>query len=147
MKASIVYRVTAVLLLIFAAAHGFGFTQHDPKWGADILVASMQSLHFRVQGFDRTYWDFYLAGGYSTDVFVLFSAVLSWQLGGLPPETLKRLWAITWLFALCYAGITAVACAYLFIPPIIFSAVITLCLSLGAWRARRPVEAAAKYRT
>ena len=133
MKASIVYRVTAVLLLLFAAAHGFGFTQHDPSWGADTLVASMQSLHFNVQGFDRSYWDFYLAGGYSTDVFVLFSALLAWQLGGLPAETLNRLRVITWAFALCFAAVTVVAFTYLFLPPIAFSAVMTLGLALGAW--------------
>jgi len=139
MKTSIAYRVTAILLLLFAAAHGFGFTQHDPRWGADALVASMQSLHFDVQGFDRSYWDFYLAGGYSTDVFVLFSAVLAWQLGGLPAEVLGRLRVITWCFALCFAAVTGVAFTYLFIPPIAFSAVMTLCLTLGAWlSSRRP---------
>src|SRR5215469_13658520 len=99
MKASVVYRATAVLLVVFAAAHGFGFTQHDPRWGADALVASMQSLHFDVSGFSRSYWDFYLAGGYSVDVFVLFSALLAWQLGGLPPETLRQMRGITWSFA------------------------------------------------
>lgn len=133
MKASIVYRVTAILLLLFAAAHGFGFTQHDPRWGVDALVASMQAFHFDVQGFNRSYWDFYLAGGYSTDVFVLFSAVLAWQLGGLPADTLRRLRVITWAFALCFAAVTAVAVTYLFIPPIVFSAVMTLGLALGAW--------------
>jgi len=138
MKASIVYRVTAVILLLFAAAHGYGFTQHDPKWGVDALLASMQTIHFDVPGFSRSYWDFYLAGGYSTDVFILFSAVLAWLLGGLPAETLVRLRGIAWCFALCYAGVTAVACAYLFIPPIVFSAVVTLLLAAGAWLASKP---------
>ena len=133
MKASLVYRVAAVLLVLFAAAHGFGFTQHDPKWGVDALLASMQSIHINLQGFDRTYWDFYRAGGYSVDVFLLFSAALAWQLGGLPRETLRSLRGITWAFALCFAGVTAVACVFLFIPPIFFSAVVTLTLATGAW--------------
>ena len=133
MKASIVYRIAAVLLVLFAAAHGFGFTQHDPQWGVDALLASMHSMRFDVPGFSRTYWDFYLAGGYSVDVFLLFSAVLAWQLSGLPADTLKSLRCITWAFALCFAGITALACMYLFIPPIVFSAVVTLTLATGAW--------------
>ena len=41
MKASLVYRITAVLLLLFAAGHTFGFNQVDPKWGVDNVVTSM----------------------------------------------------------------------------------------------------------
>ena len=137
MKASTVYRFTAVFLVLFATAHGYGFTQHDPKWGVDALVASMQSIHFDVQGFSRTYWDFYLAGGYTGDMFILFSAVLAWMLGGMPADTLKSLRGITWAFALCFAGITALACVYLFIPPIVFSGVVTLCLIAAAWLSMR----------
>ncbi len=43
---------------------------------------------FDVQGFSRTYWDLFVAAGFSVGVFYLFAAVLAWQLGGLPAETL-----------------------------------------------------------
>ena len=54
MKASVFYRIAAVLLLLFAIGHTLGFRQSDPHWGVDALLASMRSIHFDVQGFNRT---------------------------------------------------------------------------------------------
>ena len=133
MKASLVYRVAAVLLLLFSVGHTLGFRQSDPAWGADALLGSMRSIHFDVQGFDRTYWDLFLAAGFSVGVFYLFSAILAWQLGGLPPETLARLRGVAWAFALCFAAITVVSWRYLFVVPIVFSVVITVSLISAAW--------------
>jgi hypothetical protein len=133
MKASIFFRVAAVFLLLSAAAHTLGFRQSDPQWGVDALLGSMRSIHFDVQGFNRTYWDFFVANGLAVGVFYLFSAVLAWQLGGLPAETSARLRGIAWAFALCFVAITVVGCRYLFIAPIVFSVVITACLISAAW--------------
>ena len=133
MKASIFYRVAAVCLLLFALGHTLGFRQFDPKWGVDALLGSMRSIHFDVQGFNRTYWDFFVAAGFSVGVFYLFSAILAWQLGGLPAETLAHVRGIAWAFAFCFAAITIVSCRYLFALPIAFSVVITVCLISAAW--------------
>ncbi|HXY14337.1 MAG TPA: hypothetical protein VEI26_07550 [Terriglobales bacterium] len=137
MKASIFYRVAAVLLLLFAVGHTLGFRQSDPKWGVDALLNSMQSIHFDVQGFSRSYWDLFLAAGFSVGVFYLFSAILAWQLGGLPAETLARIRGIAWAFALCFAAITLVSWKCLFVLPIVFSGVITACLITAAWLSPR----------
>ena len=64
MKASIFYRVAAVLLLLFAVGHTIGFRESDPTWGVDTLLGSMRSIHFDVQGFSRTYWDLFVAAGF-----------------------------------------------------------------------------------
>lgn len=133
MKASTLYRVAAVLLLLFAIGHTLGFRQSDPRWGVDALLGSMQSIHFDVQGFNRTYWDLFLAAGFSVGILYFFSAILAWQLGGLPPEILARMRAIAWAFSLCFAAITVVSWRYLFIVPIVFSIVITACLVFAAW--------------
>ena len=133
MKASLFYRVAAVLLLLFAVGHTLGFRQSDPQWGVDALLGSMRSIHFDVQGFRRTYWDLFVAAGLSVGVFYLFAAILAWQLGSLPAETLAHIRGIAWAFALCFAAITGVSWRYLFILPIVFSFVITACLILAAW--------------
>jgi hypothetical protein len=140
MKASVFYRIAAVLLLLLAAGHALGFRQSDPQWGVDALLGSMHSIHFNVQGFNRTYWDLFLAAGFSVGVFFLFSAILAWQLGGLPAATLALMRGIAWTFALCFAAITVVSCKYLFIVPIAFSIVITLCLTVAAWLSKRQVS-------
>jgi hypothetical protein len=139
MKAAMFYRIAAVLLLLFAVGHTLGFRQSDPQWGVDALLGSMRSIHFDVQGFNRTYWDFFVAGGYSVGVFFLFSAVLAWQLGGLPAATLALMRRTAWVFALCFAAITVVSYRYLFSVPIAFSIVITLCLIAAAWLSGKQV--------
>ncbi len=140
MKASMFYRIAAVLLLLFALGHTLGFRQSDPTWGVDALLGSMRSIHFDVQGFDRTYWDLFEAAGFSVGVFYLFAAILAWQLGGLPAATLALMRGTAWTFALCFAAITVVSWRYLFILPIAFSIVITLCLTAAAWLAVRQVS-------
>jgi hypothetical protein len=140
MKASTFYRIAAVILLLFAVGHTLGFRQSDPKWGVDVLLGSMRSIHFDVQGFNRTYWDLFLAAGFSIGVFYLFAAILAWQLGSLPAATLALMRGTTWAFALCFAAITVVSWRYLFILPIAFSIVITLCLTAAAWLSAKQVS-------
>ena len=141
MKAAIFYRIAAVLLLLFAVGHTLGFRQSDPKWGVDALLGSMRSIHFDVQGFNRTYWDLFVAAGFSVGVFYLFAAILAWQLGGLPAATLALMRGTASAFALCFAAITVVSWRYLFILPIAFSIVITLCLTAAAWLSAKQVSA------
>lgn len=133
MNASKWYRTSAVLLLLFAIGHTFGFSQSEPTWGIDALLGSMRSIHFDVQGFNRSYWEFFVGNGYGVAAFLFFSVVLAWQLGKLPMATLAQLRVATWAFALCFAAITVVSVRYLFIIPIAFSAVITICLTAAAW--------------
>ena len=140
MRASVFYRIAAVLLLLFEAGHTSGFPWSDPKWGVDL--GSMQSTHFYVMGFSRTYWDFYVGFGLFVSVFILLAAVLAWQLGGLPPESLARMRGTAWTFALCFAGITVLAWKYFFIIPIIFSIAVTSCLTAAAWLSAKQVSRA-----
>jgi hypothetical protein len=140
MKASTFYRIAAVLLFLFAIGHTLAFRQSDPAWGVDALLASMHSIHFEVQGFNRSYWDLFVAAGFSVGVFYLFAAILAWQLGGLPAETRALMRGIAWAFALCFAAITVVSWKYLFILPIAFSIVITLCLTAAAWLSAKQVS-------
>src|SRR5436305_15318969 len=125
MKSQLLYRISAALLLLFAIGHTLGFRDSDPTWKIDTLLGSMRSIHFDVQGFSRTYWDLFVAAGFSLGVFYLFAAALAWQLGGLPAETLGVMRATVWALALCFAAITIVSWTHLFIVPIAFSMVIT----------------------
>jgi hypothetical protein len=140
MKASLFYRIAAVLLVLFAAGHTLGFRQSDPAWGVDAMLGSMRSIHFDMQGFSRTYWDLFEAAGFSVGVFFLFSAILAWQLGSLPASTLATMRGTTWAFAVCFAAITVVSWRYLFIVPIVFSILVTACLTAAAWLSARQVS-------
>jgi hypothetical protein len=140
MKASLLHRIASVLLVLFAIGHTLGFRQTDPEWGVGSLIDSMRSIHFDAQGFNRTYWDFFSAFGLFFTVFLLFAAVLAWQLGGLPADTLARVRGTSWALAICFVAVTALSWRYAFTTPIVFSTVITMCLIAAAWlAAKKPI--------
>ena len=97
----------------------------------------MRTIHFDVLGLNRTYWDFFVGSGFSVSLFFLFAAILSWQLGGLSPKTLTLMPVVSWSLAILFVGITVLSCLYLFIVPIVFSALISLCLITAAWISGR----------
>src|SRR5258708_25146290 len=138
MKASIFYRIAAVLLVLFDAGHTSGFPWSDPKWGVDL--GHMRSTHFYMMGFSRTYWDFYVGFGLFISAFLLLAIVLAWQLGRLPPESLVLMRGTAWTFALCFAAITVLSWKYFFVLPIVFSSVTTVCLIAAAWRSAKPIR-------
>ena len=64
----------AVVLLLFAAGHQLGFRNVDPRWNADTTVAAMRNVRFPIQGFQRTYWEFFSGFGFFVTTLLLFSA-------------------------------------------------------------------------
>ncbi len=138
MKASLFYRVASVLLILFALGHTLGFRRVDPRWGVDSLIGALRSTHFDVQGLNRTYWDFYVGFGLFVTVLLVFVAVLSWQLGSLPKESLSVMPLVTWGLAACFVLVTFLSWKYFFVVPVTFSCIITICFILAAWIAGRP---------
>ncbi|HEY6346305.1 MAG TPA: hypothetical protein VIY49_32855 [Bryobacteraceae bacterium] len=138
MKPAIYYRIASVLLLLFAALHTFGFRQIDPQWGVESLISLMRSIHFDILGTSRTYWDFFVGFGLFFSIFLVFTAVLAWQLGGLPRRSLAAMGGTAWALVICFAAVTVVAFRYAFVVPIVFSILILLCLTAAAWLSTKP---------
>jgi hypothetical protein len=134
MRSSVFYRIASVLLVLFAVGHTLGFRRIDPGWkGVDSVVAAMQGAHFDAQGFDRTYYDFFVGFGLFVSALLLLSAAVAWQMGSLSKEGLAGMTLLRWGFALCYAVVTFLSWKFFFVIPIVFSAVITLCLVMASW--------------
>jgi hypothetical protein len=127
------YRIASVLLLLFAVLHTFGFRQVDPQWGVESLISSMRSIHFDIMGTSRTYWDFFVGFGLFFTIFLVFAAVLAWQLGGLSRDASEIMRGPAWALVICFAAVTILAFRYAFVVPIIFSIMILLCLAAAAW--------------
>jgi hypothetical protein len=138
MKASLFYRIAFVLLILFAVGHTLGFRRVDPRWGVDSLIQQLRSTHFDVQGFNRSYWDFFTGFGFFVTILLLFAAIVSWQLGSLPKESLSTISLITWGFAICFIVVTFLSYQYFFMVPVVFSGATAVCLILGALLAGRP---------
>jgi len=133
MKASLLFRIASVLLILFAIGHTLGFRRVDPRWGVDSLINQLRSTRFNVQGFSRTYWGFFTGFGLFVTILLLFAAIVSWQIGGLPRESLSALSLTTWSLAACFVIVTFLSYQYFFIVPVIFSGAIAVCLILAAW--------------
>jgi hypothetical protein len=133
MTASLLYRISSVLLVLFALGHTIGFRHVDPKWGADTVVAGMRSVSFDVQGFHRNYWDFFVGFGLFVTVFLLFAAVLAWRLGSMPADRLAAMPVERWSFAVCFAIIAFLSWRYFFIAPGVLSTLAALGLVGAAW--------------
>jgi hypothetical protein len=124
------------LLILFALGHQLDFRRSDPHWGVDSVIEAMKSVHFQADGFSRSYWDFFSGFGFFITVLLVFVAILSWQLGGLSKETLQSLTLVRWTLALSFVVITFLNWRYFFIVPLAFSALIAVCLLVGATSSR-----------
>jgi len=136
MSPSVLYRIASVLLVLFGLGHQLGFRRVDRRWGVDSAIAALKATRFQVQGMTRTYWDFFSGFGFFVTVLLFFAAVLAYQLGGLPSEALRSLGLVRWAFALSFVAITLLTWRHFFIAPLVFSALVAVCLVLAAWSAR-----------
>ena len=138
MKASVLYRIASVLLVLFAVGHTLGFRRTKPEWGVEPLITSMRQTHFVVDGFSRTYWNFYVGFGLFVSVLLLFAALVAWQLGALPAGALPLMRGTAWAVAICFAVVTFLSWRFFFIAPVVFSFAITVCLIAAALRSAKP---------
>lgn len=135
MTSRVLYRIAAVLILLFDMGHSVGCPWSDPKWAVD--TSAMRTSHFQILGFSRTYWDFYVGFGLIVSVFLLLAAILAWQLGGIPRQSVPLVRATAWALTLCFAAVTVLNCLYFFTIPIVFSGLITVCLVGATWLSTR----------
>ena len=138
MTTSLLYRIASALLVLFALGHTMGFRRIDPRWRIDSLISQLRSTRFDVQGFGRSYWDFFTGFGLFVTILLLFASIVSWQLGGLPKESLSSMRLTTWGLAVTFVIATFLSYRYFFIIPVVFSAVVAVLLILAAWVASRP---------
>lgn len=132
MKPVILYRVAAVLLVLFAAGHQMGFRGVDPAWKAEELVRGMRETPLLVEGFTRSYWGFFSGFGFFTTVFMLFSAALAWQMASVPADVRRALSPARWAFAACYVAIAMLTWTYFFVTPGVFATLIAIALILAS---------------
>lgn len=139
MTANALYRIAALLLLLFMVGHTLGFDRIDPSWGIDSPIQALKTTTFSAQGFPgRTYWGFYEGFGYFCSVLMLLAAVFAWTMGGMSPDMLRRLQFLSWSFAGAFVITVGVTWKYFFTAAIFFSAAIAACLIAAAWQAGSP---------
>jgi len=134
MKATLLYRIAAVLLIVFAAGHTFGFLKFRPETPEGRAVfESMNSVHFQIGRGSFTYGGFYLGFGLFATLYLLFSAYLAWHLGTLANKNPSAIGALGWVFCAIQIVSLVLSWMYFLPPPIILSALVAICLGWATW--------------
>jgi hypothetical protein len=137
MTAHRLLRIAAVLSLLYFLGHSAGAPwTPSPGGGSDTLVGLMRSFHFDVFGSSRSYWDFYLGFGLTLSVFQLLESVVLWLLAGLAADAPGRARPFVLAFLVANVAQLFLVVVFFFVPPIVLSAALTLCLGLAAWAAQ-----------
>ena len=142
-KATWLYRIAAVVLLLFAAGHTFGFLHFKPPTPeAEAVHNAMISVRFPVGRSQLSYEGFYVGFGLFVTAYMLFSAVLAWHLGGLARRNPKAIGALGWAFFGVELASLVLSAIYFSVVPAAFSAFVAACLGCAAWAVTFPREKA-----
>lgn len=140
MKRVTPFRVASVLLVVFCVMHTAGGMLAQKSLGAesDAVFDAMKRVHFAFNGADVTWYGFWFGFGLTASVFLLFSAVIAWQLDRVPPTEWHRVSVIAWSLFASHVLNTVLAWKYFFAGPGVFGVVITALVAVGAVMKSRP---------
>jgi hypothetical protein len=134
MKATLLYRIAAVLFILFAAGHTIGFLKFRPESQEGLAVwESMNNVHFQLGNGSFTYGGFYLGFGLFATLYLLFSAFLAWHLGSLAARNPTAIGALGWVFCATQVVSLLLSWKYFLAPPVVLSALLTISLGWAAW--------------
>lgn len=130
MKSVWLYRIAAVVFLLFATGHSFGFlTFKAPTAEGRAVLESMNAVHFTVGGTSFSYGGFYRGFGLFVTLYLLFSAFLAWHLGGLVRSAPHAIGALGWVFAIVQLLSFGLSWTYFAAAPATLSGAVAICLA------------------
>src|SRR5215469_16636595 len=122
MKATLLFRIAAVLLLLFATGHTIGFLSFTPPTPEGVAVRdAMNNVHFQVRNHSYSYGNFYRGFGLSATAYLLFAAFLAWHLGRVAASHPQAIGSLAWVFCLLQLASAALSWIYFSPPPVISS--------------------------
>jgi len=132
MKATILFRITAVLFLLFAAGHTFGFLSFKPPTQeAQAVLESMNNVHFSAEGKIFSYGGWYRGFGLSATAGMIFEAFLAWYLGSMAKRGSREVKTIGWALFIWQLPGLVLAWIYFGIEPMILSALVTVMIGVA----------------
>lgn len=136
MKATLLFRIAAVMFVLFAIGHTFGFLTFKPATEQGLAVRdAMNNVHFEAQGRIYSYGGFYRGFGLSATASMLFEAFLAWYLGSMAKRGSREVKAIGWAFFIQQLSGLVLSWLYFGVPPMILSAVVTALIGVATWQA------------
>ena len=135
---SVLYRIAAILLFLFACGHTAGFLSFKPSTSEGMAVlTAMNSVAFDFAGDSRTYGGFYIGFGLTVTAYLLFSAFIAWHLGRLAASQSGGISPLAWALVAVQLLSLALSVKYFFLVPVVFSALVIACLVWATLRLRR----------
>jgi len=135
MAARLWLRISALVASLFALGHTLGGRKYWSPQGETPVLQQMRDVHFAVMGVNRSYFDFYMAFGYSLSVSMFMQAILLWQLSGLVATDAARVRPM--IAVITGAAVISGIIAWLLIFPVpaYFSLVLIMCLVVALLKA------------
>jgi hypothetical protein len=128
-SATVWFRISAVILLLFAVGHTLGFLTFKPPTEQGMAVReAMTNVHFQVGGKIFSYGGFYRGFGLSATISMLFEGFLCWFLGGLARRHPREIAPIGWALVVQQIAGMVLSLLYFGVPAIFLSAVLTVCI-------------------
>lgn len=144
MKAAVWFRVSAVILLMFAVGHtvGFmGFRGTTPE--AQTVRAQMDAVHFAANpggAATLSFGGFYEGFGLVLTAFYLFAGWVAWRTGAMARRGSSDVAPLGWALVALMVVSAVLAVRYFSGPPIVLSVVAVVCLLVGTVRSRSATD-------
>jgi len=132
MNAKLWLRISAIVSLLLAAGHTLGGRKSWSPNGEHPVLQQMRDVHFDVMGVNRSYYDFYMAFGYSLAVALFMQSILMWQLSGLVSTDVARARPMIAVIAVACIASAMIAWLMIFPIPAYLQTALAICL-LVAW--------------
>ena len=136
MKATYLFRIAAILLVLFATAHTIGFLKFVPPTPEGKSVMDAMNTVGLQPGAVYTYGGFYRGFGLFVTVYLLFVAYVAWHLGELARKLPAAAGSLPWILFCVQLASLAIAWRYYPPPPVVSSALVALCLGWAAFLMR-----------
>jgi len=122
-------------LLLFAGHTAGGLNSWSPVGNTPVLDA-MKSFRFPVNGFDRSYWHFYIGFGLNISVFLLAQAVVLWQLASLVTVDPVRTRPMILVFLIATLAAVVLDTKFFFAAPLALTVAIGIFLGAALLQTR-----------
>lgn len=134
MTATLLYRIAAAVLVLFAAGHTFGFLKFKPPTPEGVAVRdAMDNVHFTLGSRSYSYGGFYRGFGHFCTAYLLFAVFLAWHLGGLARTSPQAIGPLGWVFFALQVASLVLSWKYFVPPPAILSVVLSILTGWAAW--------------
>ncbi len=132
MKATLWFRIAAIVMFLFAVLHTIGFLSLRPPSADGMAVWNgMNGVSFTINGGSYSYGHFYRAFGLSITTAQLFGTWVTWILGAMARRGDGGVRAIAWGIIVWQIIGIAIAAIYVSAKPAAMSAVSIICIAIA----------------